>query len=77
MITIGAVSQSPLDIFRDQIGARLQRIVEQSPGTVIIMVPSVRDMISRHVAFPQAMLEKEVLGLPKVGSYLTCANVSR
>jgi len=33
------------------------------------MIPSVRDLISRHVAFPQSNFEKERmadLGLPKV-----------
>lgn len=61
----GQVSQTPVEIWRDQIGSRLQRIVEETPGTHIILVPSIRDMVSRHVAFPQAMLDKELLGLPK------------
>lgn len=30
------------------------------------MAPSVRDIVSRHMAFPQARLDKEDLGLPKV-----------
>jgi DNA polymerase alpha subunit B len=53
-------------MFKDEVSARLQRIVDISPGTVIIVVPSVRDMVSRHMAYPQAMLDKEALGLPKV-----------
>lgn len=56
----------PIDIFKEQVSARLQRLIDASPSTVIILVPSVRDVVSRHVAFPQAMLEKEALGLPKV-----------
>jgi len=48
----------------------LQRITEASPGTVIILVPSVKDLVSKHVAFPQAMLDKEPLGLPKVSKLL-------
>lgn len=56
----------PLDIFKEQITARLLRLLEASPSTTIILVPSVRDVVSHHVAFPQAMLDKESLGLPKV-----------
>jgi DNA polymerase alpha subunit B len=66
MIATGAVLKVPTDIFRDEVTSRLQRVVENSPGTCIIVVPSVRDMVSRHVAYPQAMLDKEQLGLPKV-----------
>ncbi|KAK4685108.1 DNA polymerase alpha subunit B, partial [Tremellales sp. Uapishka_1] len=65
MILVGNVTQTPSEIFRDKISSRLQQILDQSPGTVIILVPNVRDMVSRHVAFPQAMLEKEALGLSK------------
>jgi DNA polymerase alpha subunit B len=40
--------------------------MEACPATAVILIPSVRDMISRHVAFPQAMLERTPeLGLPK------------
>lgn len=56
----------PNDIFKEQISARLQRLLDVSPATTIILVPSVRDIVSTHVAFPQAMLDKETLGLPKV-----------
>lgn len=31
----------------------------------ILLFPSVRDMVSRHVAFPQAALAKDELALPK------------
>ncbi|KAE8542848.1 hypothetical protein D1P53_000911 [Cryptococcus gattii VGV] len=60
-----AVTETPQEIFRKQISRRLQKVVTQSPSTVIILVPSVRDIVSHHMAFPQSMLEKEYLGLPK------------
>lgn len=66
LVATGAITQMPIDIFREQISARLHRLVESSPSTMIILVPSVRDVVSQHVAFPQAMLDKESLGLPKV-----------
>ncbi|WVQ97259.1 hypothetical protein IAU59_004370 [Kwoniella sp. CBS 9459] len=64
-IASGAVSQTPTEIFRDQVSRRLQRILDTSPNTVIILIPSVRDVVSRHMAYPQSMLDKDVLGLPK------------
>ncbi|OCF55338.1 DNA polymerase alpha subunit B [Kwoniella mangroviensis CBS 10435] len=64
-ITSGAVTQTPNEIFRDQVSRRLQDVLDTSPGTVIILVPSVRDVVSHHSAFPQSMLDKEALGLPK------------
>ncbi|WVQ82653.1 hypothetical protein IAT38_004785 [Cryptococcus sp. DSM 104549] len=64
-IAKGAVTQTPTELFQEQISKRLQRVVDRSPGTIIILVPSVRDLVSRHMAFPQSMLEKEPLGLPK------------
>ncbi|WWC58474.1 uncharacterized protein I303_101017 [Kwoniella dejecticola CBS 10117] len=64
-ITSGAITLSPTEIFRHHISRRLQSVLDASPGTVIILVPSVRDVVSSHMAFPQSMLEKESLGLPK------------
>ncbi|WVF70910.1 hypothetical protein IAT40_005705 [Kwoniella sp. CBS 6097] len=64
-IVSGAVSQTPTEIFRDQVSRRLQRIIDTSPNTMIIMIPSIRDIVSRHMAYPQSMLDKDVLGLPK------------
>ncbi|WVQ77069.1 hypothetical protein IAR50_006752 [Cryptococcus sp. DSM 104548] len=64
-IKSGLVTESPTDIFRTQISERLQKVIDASSGTVIILVPSVRDVVSRHMAFPQAMMDKEELGIPK------------
>lgn len=68
LLRIGAVNETPHEIFRNEISTRLARIVEGSPGTVIMLAPSVRDMVSRHLAFPQGALERDGLGLPKVRS---------
>ncbi len=62
----GEVTQTPVEIWRDQVGSRLQRIAENSVGTLIMLVPSIRDLISQHIAYPQAKLDKELLSLPKV-----------
>lgn len=64
-IASGALRQTPTELFREQIASRLARITEESPGTVVILIPSVRDLLSRHAAFPQAMLERDGLGLSR------------
>ncbi|WOO78183.1 DNA polymerase alpha subunit B [Vanrija pseudolonga] len=61
----GKITSSPTEIFREQIASRIARINEVSPATIVILIPSVKDLISRHVAYPQAMLEREGLGLSK------------
>ncbi|KAJ9107993.1 hypothetical protein QFC20_003679 [Naganishia adeliensis] len=66
LIKVGDVDETPTEIFRRQISTRLSLLMESSPGTAVILIPSVRDLVSRHVAFPQTPLEKSTeLGLPK------------
>ena len=62
----GDVTQSPNELWRDQILSRLHTIIDHSPATHIILIPSVRDIVDAHVPYPQAMFEKDVLGIPKV-----------
>ncbi|KAF7718490.1 DNA polymerase alpha subunit B [Penicillium ucsense] len=52
-------------VFRYCISAPLVRLAQAVPSITIVIVPSVRDMISRHVAWPQEQLSKKDLGLPK------------
>lgn len=53
------------DVFRILIGSRLAALAQQHPTITIILVPSVRDTISKHVSFPQDRFPKPSLGLPK------------
>jgi DNA polymerase alpha subunit B len=69
LVKVGDLDETPTEIFRNQVASRLSTFTEDCPATAVIVIPSVRDMVSRHVAFPQAMLEKSPeLGLPKVRS---------
>ncbi len=41
-------------------------LIERSPATHVILIPSIKDVTSRHVVFPQSPLDREAeLGLPK------------
>lgn len=53
------------DVFRALITQPLQQLVQAVPTITIILVPSVRDAISKHVAWPQDRFARQALGLPK------------
>lgn len=52
-------------MFRHCISVPLARLAAAVPSITIVMVPSVRDALSRHVSWPQEQLPKKELGLPK------------
>ncbi|PYH87928.1 DNA polymerase [Aspergillus ellipticus CBS 707.79] len=52
-------------VFRHCITAPLQRLAAAVPSITIVLVPSVRDAVSKHVSWPQEQLPKKELGLPK------------
>lgn len=53
------------DVFRILIGQPLQRLAQAVPTITIIMVPSVRDVISKHTSWPQDGFPRQMSGLPK------------
>lgn len=63
LIQSGKITTSPVEIFREQITRRITRLLDTSPATNVVLVPSVRDMVSCHTAYPQAMLDRDELGL--------------
>lgn len=54
-----------LDVFKALIAAPIQRLVQSHPTITIVLVPSLRDAVSKHVSFPQDRLHRPSLGLPK------------
>ncbi|KAJ0425393.1 DNA polymerase [Aspergillus carlsbadensis] len=52
-------------VFRHCISAPLQKLAAAVPSINIVLVPSVRDAVSKHVSWPQEQLPKKELGLPK------------
>lgn len=61
----GEVDASPVDVFRTQISARLQRFIQQCPATRILLVPHSDDLIHEYAVFPQPAMPSKELGLPK------------
>ncbi|KAI9736133.1 MAG: DNA-directed DNA polymerase alpha subunit pol12 [Cirrosporium novae-zelandiae] len=52
-------------VFRHLIGSMLKRLAESVPSITIILIPSTRDAISKHVSWPQESFIRKDLGLPK------------
>nr|POE62428.1 dna polymerase alpha subunit b [Quercus suber] len=53
------------DVFRVLVSQPIRRLTEAVPTITIIMVPSPRDGISKHVSWPQDRFPKQAYGLPK------------
>lgn len=53
------------DVFRILISQPISKLVQAVPTITIILVPSMRDVISKHVSWPQDRFPKQQLGLPK------------
>lgn len=64
----GDVDMSPASLFRERISKPLARLEGDMPELVIVLVPSIRDMISSHVVLPQAALERD----PELGLSRRC-----
>ena len=59
------------DVFRILVGTPIRRLAQQIPSITIIMIPSVRDAVNKHVSWPQEPYDKKVLGLPKQARMVT------
>ena len=53
------------DAFRTMVAGPLRRLAQAVPSIMIILVPSVRDAVNKHVSWPQEPFGKKELGLPK------------
>lgn len=52
-------------VFRHLVAPALSRLAAANPYLVIVLVPSVRDVLDRHVSWPQDAMPRKELGLPK------------
>lgn len=59
------------DVFRIMIGAPLRHLAERVPNITVVLVPSVRDLVNKHISWPQEPFEKKTLGLPKQAKVVT------
>lgn len=59
------------DVFRYHISQPINQLVSQHPTITIIVVPSVRDAIAKHVSYPQDRLKRQEFGLPRQATIVT------
>lgn len=52
-------------VFKHLFAPALNRLTAASPHLTVILVPSVRDVLAKHVSWPQDALARKELGLPK------------
>lgn len=52
-------------VFKYMISPALNRLVASNPQITILLVPSTRDVIDKHVSWPQDVFPRKELGLPK------------
>lgn len=55
----GDTDETPTQLFERQFTKRLQDFLFQSPGSTVLLVPSINDVISDHTVFPQCEFEPE------------------
>ncbi|KAJ7712429.1 DNA polymerase alpha/epsilon subunit B-domain-containing protein [Mycena metata] len=59
-IKSGEVDSPPLNLFRTRIIDPLRAYLDSVPGSIALLVPSVRDLVSDHAVFPQCELPADV-----------------
>ncbi|KAI0057842.1 DNA polymerase alpha subunit B [Artomyces pyxidatus] len=61
-IKAGDLDETPVDMFNNKFTESLRDFLDISPDSLVLLVPSVRDMLSNHCAFPQSQLGPELAG---------------
>ncbi|KAJ7459686.1 DNA polymerase alpha/epsilon subunit B-domain-containing protein [Mycena latifolia] len=60
LIKSGDVDSTPLNLFRTRFTDPLRAYLDSVPGSIAIIVPSPRDVVSDHAVFPQCELPADV-----------------
>lgn len=57
-------------VFKYMISPALNRLVASNPHVTILLIPSIRDVIDKHVSWPQEPFPRKELGLPKAAKII-------
>lgn len=60
----GEVDDPPDVLLRKVIVAPLQEYLDSKEGCLVVVVPSVRDLVSEHTVFPQAQFSETLFNDP-------------
>ncbi|KAM0363738.1 hypothetical protein ACHAO7_002045 [Fusarium culmorum] len=58
-------------VFKYLVAPAFSRLASSNPQITIVLVPSVRDVLSKHVSWPQDTIPRKELGLPKAVRIVT------
>lgn len=61
LIKAGEVDETPLDLFQRVFLEPLRDFLSWSPGSIAVLIPSLRDLISTHAVYPQAEFRRTVI----------------
>ncbi|KAI8986107.1 DNA polymerase alpha, subunit B [Trametes punicea] len=65
-VKMGDVDTPPRDMFRTELVNRLREFLDASPGSLVLLVPSTRDILSDHAVFPQCELSRALCDDPRI-----------
>ncbi|KAI5120230.1 hypothetical protein M0805_000044 [Coniferiporia weirii] len=65
-VKAGDLDQTPADIFREHFIEPLRSFLVSSPDSLIILEPSIRDILSDHPVFPQCEFDSSLMSDPRV-----------
>ncbi|KAI0826859.1 DNA polymerase alpha subunit B [Trametes gibbosa] len=65
-VKIGDVDLPPREMFEVELADRLRTFLEASPGSLVLLVPSTRDILSDHAVFPQCELPRALCHDPRI-----------
>lgn len=63
-IKVGDLEVSPSNLFRAHFIDPLKAFLTASPGSIVLLVPSIRDLTSTHAAFPQPEFDADIFNHP-------------
>lgn len=61
LIKAGEVEETPLELFQRVFLEPLRDFLSWSPGSIVVLIPSLRDLISTHAVYPQAEFRRTVI----------------
>ncbi|THH15359.1 hypothetical protein EW146_g5105 [Bondarzewia mesenterica] len=62
----GDIDETPVDMFFTRFTENLRDFLDVSPDSLVLLIPSVRDIISQHVVYPQSELGAEFSKDPRI-----------
>ncbi|KAI0335848.1 DNA polymerase alpha, subunit B [Cubamyces sp. BRFM 1775] len=66
LIKVGDVDMPPRDMFITQFVDKLRDFLDASPGSIVLLLPSPRDILSEHAVFPQCELPRALCDDPRI-----------